>query len=82
MIRSCCCICIVVILVSFFSSFLRWAFSCLQLSWFSLGFRLDGVSMSGIDDVFKWSGVCAFFPSDFGGLHAKKVHLFGAGSFG
>jgi hypothetical protein len=46
-----------------------------------LGFRLDGMSMSGIDDVFKQSGVCAYFPPDCGGLHAKKVLLFGAGSF-
>jgi hypothetical protein len=37
--------------------------------------------MSGIDDVFKQGGVCAFFPSDFGGLHAKKVRLLGAGGF-
>jgi hypothetical protein len=34
-----------------------------------LGFRSDGMSMNGIDDVFKRSGVCAFFPSDdFGGM--------------
>jgi hypothetical protein len=46
-----------------------------------LDFLLDGVLMSRVDDVFKRIGVGALLPSEFGGLHVKRVCLLGAGSF-